>query len=103
MSITSLLSIKKDDLDETDVKEDDEVLLKDNNTHEGNHDAIDNNSSNYVIYLNTVNEDTENVVLEDYNEKGTTDWDDLEEKYDGIEVGVMLDLDTLYQECVLKE
>ena len=103
LSITSIQSITKDDLDETNVKEVDEITLKDNNTREGNHDAIDKNSSKDIIYLNTVNEDKENVVVKYYNEKGTADWDALDEKYGAIEVGVMLDLDTLYQEYVLKE
>ena len=60
---------------------------------------MDTNSNEDVIDFNTIN----GVFVGDDNEKERPDWDALEEEYGDTKVGVMLDLDTLYREYVLKE
>ena len=103
MPIESFETLKNDELDEKDVNEDDKVTLKDSNTHEANHDARDTNSNEDVLDFNTINGDKDDVFVEDDNDKKRPDWDALKEDYGDMKVGVMLDLDTLYQEYVLEK
>ena len=80
-------------LNDSNSKEKLETLKK-NNTNEVKHNALDLKSKEDILNLYNSEEN------KDDNEK---DWDALEKQYGDVEVKVVEDLDTLYQEDVLNK
>ena len=108
-----LLILEKGGFEETDSRYDDEETVKDfsdeenleieSNTRKVNQEPIDSIYKEDVVDVNNIDEDKNNDFLEKDNQKKTPDWDTLDKEYCNIEVGVMVDLDTLYQEYVLNK